>query len=364
MERLRLAVVGVGHLGKEHARILSGLPDVDLVGVADVNAAQAEAVALRCGTQAFAAVEPLLDAVDAAVIAVPTQLHAAVAGDFLKRGVPLLVEKPLAPTPAEADYLADLAQRHGTFLQVGHIERFNPAYESLLRRPFRPLFIDCPRVGPFNGRSGDVGVVLDLMIHDLDLLLHLVGSPVREVEALGVSVFGAHEDMAQARLIFDNGCVARVAASRVHPEASRQAHLWGPEGYVCVDFARRQLRLTQPSESLRRHGLDPQRLSPTARAALPKELFATHLPTLELDCHPGQGDQLTRELQEFVDCVRTGASPRVTGADGARAVAVAHRILEAILRHSWSGRADGPMGPHDLPTPLGALFQSADREAA
>src|SRR5215469_6055932 len=167
MRRLRVGVVGVGHLGKEHARILSGLPDVELVGVADSQAAQAEAVAGRCGARAFTDHRQLLPLVEAAVIAVPTAAHHAVAADFLSGGVPLLVEKPLASTLGQAEDLVALAARHQALLQVGHIERFNPAYEELRRRPLQPKYITCERYGGFTGRSTDIGVVLDLMIHDL-----------------------------------------------------------------------------------------------------------------------------------------------------------------------------------------------------
>ena len=215
MTRLRLAVIGVGHLGKEHARILAGMSAVELVGVADVNAAQAEAVALRCGTQAFGDYRALLPLVDAAVVVVPTLHHHAVAAEFLHRGVPVLVEKPLAANLAEAKELVELAQRQGVLLQVGHIERFNPAFEELARRPSGRGSWVASAVGPFSGRSTDIGAVLDLMIHDLDLLLALVRSPVRDVTALGASVLGGHEDVAQARVVFENGCVANLTASRI-----------------------------------------------------------------------------------------------------------------------------------------------------
>ncbi len=226
MVRLRLAVIGVGHLGKEHARILSGLPGVELVGVADVNAAQAETVAQRCGTRAFGDYRSLLPLVDAAVVVVPTFQHHAVAADFLRRGIPILVEKPLAADVTQAAELVELARRQAVVLQVGHIERFNPAFEELTRRPFRPRFVSCERIGPFTGRSTDIGAVLDLMIHDLDLLLALVQCPVREVEALGLSVLGGHEDVAQARLLFENGCVANLSVSRVSAAAVRRMQMW------------------------------------------------------------------------------------------------------------------------------------------
>ena len=362
MARPRLTVIGVGHLGKEHARILAGLPDVELVGVADVNAEQAEAVARRHGTRAYADHKLLMQAVDAAVIVVPTAYHHAVAGEFLRRGIHLLVEKPLAANLEQAEELTELAGRHGALLQVGHIERFNPAFEELERRPLQPKFVTCERLGPFSGRSTDVGVVLDLMIHDLDLLLALVQSPVHSVEAIGVSVLGGHEDMASARLTFANGCVANVSASRVNPVPLRHMHVWAPEGYAGLDFARRRLTLIQPSEQLRQRGLDPRKLPPAVAATLKDDMFGRHLQVLDLDRNVG--DQLTRELQHFSHCVRTGARPRVSGEDGRDAIALATRVLDSLRSHRWDGRADGPTGPSHLPLPLGTLFQPMEGKAA
>ncbi|MBI1918194.1 MAG: Gfo/Idh/MocA family oxidoreductase [Planctomycetes bacterium] len=231
MERLRLAVIGVGHLGKEHARILAGFPDVELAGVADTRTEQAEAVARRCSTRPFTDHRRLLDEhPNAAVVAVPTVHHHAVAVDCLRAGVSLLVEKPLAASLEEADELVALAQRARVVLQVGHIERFNPAFEELARRPLQPKLVHCQRFSPFSGRSLDIGVVLDLMIHDLDLLLALVRAPVRDVSAVGLSLLGGHEDLAQARIIFENGCVAHLSASRVHTGPVRRMEVWAPGG--------------------------------------------------------------------------------------------------------------------------------------
>jgi predicted dehydrogenase len=363
MSRLRMAVVGVGHLGKEHARILAGLPDVELVGVADVNADQARQVAERCGTTAYLDFTAMLDLVDAATVVVPTIYHHAVAAQFLKRGVPVLVEKPIATTVAEADDLIGLADDAGIPLQVGHIERFNPAFEELVHRSMQPKFVESERHGPFTGRSTDIGVVLDLMIHDLDLLLALIGAPVAHIDALGSAVFGGYEDVVNARLLFSNGCVAHVTASRVSQHAKRRLRVWAPEGYAGIDFVKKQLLLVQPSEELRRRGLQTAHLDQDKKAALKNEVFGKHLQSLEIDC--GHEDQLTSELKHFIGCVRTGARPRVSGADGREALALAERILEAIRVHRWNGTEDDEaVGVHGFPAPLGPLFRSASRDAA
>jgi predicted dehydrogenase len=352
MKRLRMAVIGVGHLGKEHARILAGLPHVDLVGVADINLDQAQSVARNLGTRAFRECWPLLNLVDAASIAVPTSHHVEVARAFLRRGISLLVEKPLALEVAGADELIAAAQQSGAVLQVGHIERFNPAFEELQRRAMQPLLLRAQRVGPFTGRSTDIGVVLDLMIHDLDLLLTLIRSPVRTVHAVGVSVFGGHEDVANARLEFANGCVAELMASRASAAPSRIMQVWAAEGYSELDFALRRITLVQASESVRKNGLDPARLDPASRARLRDELFGRHLHTRVI--HGPACDPLTAELQGFVAAVRERTRPRVTGEDARSAVALAGEILEQIRTHTWEN-ATGT-GPLHLPPPLGLLF--------
>jgi len=363
MVRLRTAVIGVGHLGKEHARILAGLPEVELVGVADVNAEQAQSVARRLGCRAYVNYRPLLQLAEAAVIAVPTTYHYAVASDFLHCGIPLLVEKPLATTLDEAEKLVELAQRHQVLLQVGHIERFNPALEELERYHVQPKFVECLRQGPFTGRSTNIGVVLDLMIHDLDVLLSLVQAPVRSVEALGVSVFGGHEDVANVRLTFTTGCVANLTASRASMAPQRKMHIWAPEGYAAIDFAKRQLTVIQPSPQVRKHGLELRKLDPASRAMFKDELFGRHLQVHHQECNSSR-DQLTTELQHFVSCVQNGHRPRVTGEAGRDALALASRILQSIACHQWDGHASGAVGPLHLPEPISQFFQPPARDAA
>jgi predicted dehydrogenase len=361
MPRLRVAVIGVGHLGKEHARILASLPGVELVGVADVNAEQAQAVARRCQTSAFTDYWPLLNLVDAATIAVPTCFHRDVARDFLRRRIPILVEKPLASNLSQAEELVELARQHDVILQVGHIERFNPAMLDLEKRSLRPKFVEGERLSNFSGRSLDIGAVLDIMIHDLDVLLALVRSPVHTVEAVGVSLFGGHEDIANARLTFANGCVANLTASRVSVKPVRKMRVFSPEGYVSLDFGKRHATIIQPSEKFRREGIDLKKLDLSMIGLFREKLFGHYLQIKEFDMN--EGDQLTRELEHFVHCVRTHTTPKVSGEDGRNAIELADRILDKISKHQWEGHANGPVGPGGLPPPLGPLFTAEDEAA-
>ncbi len=356
MTRLRTAVIGVGHLGQHHARILAGFPDVELVGVADSHSDRAVAVAQRNGTRAFDRFEPLIGLVDAVSIATPTSFHHQVASEFLRRGVPVLVEKPICRTVAEADELVEFARAAGVPLQVGHIERFNPAFEEMTKRPIRPKFVEAERHGPYTGRSVDIGAVLDLMIHDLDLILSLVDGPVKEVHAVGASVLGGHEDMVNARLVFETGCVAHLTASRIAARPKRRMRVWAPEGYAGLDFVSRKLYLVQVSDEIRRHGLRPERLDAASKARLKDEVFGRHLEVANVDSDR-KCDQLTAELRHFVDCVRTGHRPRVTGEAGRDALALAERVLDSLRNHQWEGRPDGAVGPNRMPKPAGKLFE-------
>lgn len=346
MTPFRYAVVGVGHLGKEHARIAASLPGVELVGVVDANPEQAKSIAEKHGTKAFAQPADLIGRIDAASIVVPTTLHGDVSEAFLQRGIPLLIEKPIASNLTVANRLVNLAEKHGATVHVGHIERFNPAFEEIAARSLSPRLIRCQRVGPFTGRAYDVGVVLDLMIHDLDLILSLVKSPVRSVDATGMCLFGPNEDIASARVYFANGCVAEILASRASAAPARTMQIWSADGIADIDFAQRKVSLATMSDDVRRNGLNPNRLDAASRGKIRDELFTKYLPMTTID---GQAkDQLTAELSHFIDCVRTGTTPRVTAAAGRDALAVAERIVSSmrVQRHD---SAETPSGPHRLP---------------
>lgn len=350
MRQIRAAVIGVGHLGRHHARVLAGIEGVDLVAVADARIEQALAVAEPLGVEAVADYRELIGRVDAVSVAVPTSLHRAVAGAFLERGVSAMVEKPLASSLAEAEELVALAKSSGATLQVGHIERFNPALAALDGLRIRPKFISAERLGLYTFRSTDIGVVLDLMIHDLDLVLSLNPSPVLSVEAVGVSVFGRHEDVANARVRFEDGCIADLTASRASHGAARKMRIWASEGYATLDFGARTATLVRPSDRLRRGEVDVEGVDLAQPSAVREHLFGK---ILRVDKAPVEDrDQLTLELEDFARAVRTGSTPKVSGDDGLRAVRVADMILRSLRSHAWEGASDGPVGPFQIPEPL------------
>jgi predicted dehydrogenase len=291
----------------------------------------------------------LLGQIDAAVIATPTQYHHAVALELLAEGVHLLVEKPIAPTHAEASDLVDAAREQRLVLQVGHVERFNPAWNTLLPHVREPKYIEAVRRGPFSFRSTDIGVVLDLMIHDLDLVLSLVQSRVQSVDALGVALFGKHEDIAQARLTFENGCVVNLSASRASHTPARTMHVWTPRTMASVDFTTRVCSIVRPSDQLLHRDLQLDDLAPEERATLKDRFMNEHLPVELLESAPA--DAITAELADFADSIRQGRQPRVSGQQGRDAVAVAEQILGSIARHSWDGVPGGLTGPLVTPQP-------------
>jgi predicted dehydrogenase len=344
MTNLRVGVVGVGHLGQHHARILSKMPGVRLVGVADASAERAAAIADRHRTSAVSDYRKLIGAVDAAVVAVPTVLHREVAGAFLARGIAVLVEKPMAGSLAEAEQLAAMAHASGAVLQVGHIERFNPALQALERLAVRPKYIDSERLSTFTFRSTDIGVVFDLMIHDLDLILAMVPAPVRSVAAVGVSVFGDHEDVADARIEFEDGTVAHITASRASYAASRKMRIWGAEGYASLDFAARKATLVRPSEALRRGRLDLDGLDLSQPSAIKEHVFGKILRIDHVECEGPEA--LALELDDFVAAARGESRPRVGGEDGLRAMRLADQVLRSLESHRWdSSDAPAPVPP-------------------
>jgi len=347
VKSLKVAVVGAGRLGGFHAEKLARNQRAELLAVVDPVPENRNRVAQQCATEARAGYHELLDQLDGVVIATPTRLHHKLALDFLNHGIHVLVEKPICSKVEEADELVDVARRHHLVLQVGHVERFNPAFSAAVPHAKDPKYIEAVRAGAFTFRSTDIGVVLDLMIHDLDLVLSIVRSPVRKVDALGFSVVGGHEDVANARLEFENGCVATLSASRVSYEAVRRMSIWSPASFAAVDFAARTTTVVEPSETLLGRQFDVNKLT-SEQLAYHREHFAEkHLPKRVAQYNAV--DALALELDEFLDSIVTGTSPLVTGEAGRDALAVADRILAEIEAHAWDDSVDGPAGPLGRP---------------
>jgi predicted dehydrogenase len=331
MERLRLAVVGVGALGRHHARILSQNPEVELVGVADPNPTQGQAVAQSAGCEWTPDYRTLLGRVDAASIVVPTAMHAGVAADFLRRSTPVLIEKPLALTMDEGRLLVRLAAEHKVPVQVGHIERFNPAFEVLEQRITRPKYLRAERYSPYAFRSMDISAVHDLMIHDIELCLHLAGCGVEHVEAMGTSLVGGQEDGVQARLTFENGCVADLTALRVCPFFRRSMLAWGDDCCVYADLHERKVSCYGPGPRMQ-NGELPFELAQTPGADIAgmKEAMFTDFISVEQPEVATGVDALTAELNEFIHCVRHRSVPRVDGRTALQALEVAERVVNAV----------------------------------
>jgi predicted dehydrogenase len=344
-----LAVIGAGRLGRFHAQKAAAREDVALIGVADPAAGQRQRVAAECGCRAVADYRHLLGEIDGAIVAAPTFLHHKIGLDLLANGIHVLLEKPLAPTAGEAQDLVNAAAANRVVLQVGHVERFNPAFAASAAHLHDAKYIEAVRAGGFTFRSTDVGVVLDLMIHDIDLVLSLVRSPIRRVDAIGFSILGGHEDVASARVAFENGTVASLNASRVSYDPVRRMSVWTSRAFSAIDFASRTTSVIRPSEALLRRQFDVDSLSAEEIDHYREHFLEDHLPCENLQSEPI--DALAAELDDFVESLRMPRQPRVTGEHGAAAVELAERVLAEIDSHCWTETADGPVGPHAIRPP-------------
>ena len=311
---IRLAVIGVGHLGRHHARILAEMPGVDLVGVVDLNRQRAQEIADAHETRAVTDASALAGSVDGVIVATPTASHAEVAKPFLESGVAVLVEKPLARSLAEADDLIRVAAEGGAILAVGHTERFNPAVAAARPLLTAPRFIEVHRLGAFPDRSLDIDVVFDLMIHDLDVVLSIVAGSVAAIDAVGVPVLTPKIDIANVRLRFESGCIANLTASRISRDRTRKIRFFQPDSYVAIDYASQEVEVWR----LVRH--------------------ESGLPTIEGGPMAVTSDEpLRRELEDFVDAIRRRRAPTVTGEDGRRALALAQQITDAMILTNTGG---------------------------
>jgi predicted dehydrogenase len=306
--RTRVAVVGVGYLGRFHAEKYAAEPGVELVGVVDNDAERAREVAARFGCRAFSDAREIHGLVDCASVVVPTPLHRDVGTGLLEAGIDVLVEKPIAATLEEARALVRVAEERGRILQVGHLERFNPAMRAVAEVLTRPRFLECHRLAPFVERGTDVDVVLDLMIHDLDVILSMMTSPVAAVEAVGVPVITSSPDIANARIRFADGAIANVTASRVSFKRERKLRIFQHDTYISLDYGEKRLRIC------RRGQAPPGGLAP-----------------IEVEERIVEGeDALAEEIRGFLGAVRTRQAPLVSGREGLRAVELAHQVRECV----------------------------------
>jgi predicted dehydrogenase len=301
-ELIRVGVVGVGSIGRNHARICAELPDAKFSAVFDINREAADAIAAQFGATVANSLEEFISLVDAVTVAAPTAVHYEIGRELLNRGKHVLIEKPITETTEQAEDLVRLARERSLVLQVGHIERFNPILSALEERLTRPRFIEAHRLSPYPFRSVEIGVVLDLMIHDLEIILHLVRSPVRTIDAVGVPVLSKGEDIANARLRFENGCIANVTASRISPEKMRKIRVFQEFAYLSLDYQ------AQAGEIFRL--VDGQ---------ITRETVAVE-----------KDEPLKRELQSFVECARHGGQPVVSGSGATAALELAIEITEQI----------------------------------
>ncbi len=311
MEKLRVAVVGVGNLGKHHARVYTELQDVELAGVVDVDARTAGKVAHRLGVSAYARLSDIPGRLDGVSVVVPTEAHRPMALEALERGANVLIEKPIALDMADATMIIDRAREKGLVLQVGHIERFNPAILALKKILTRVGFIEVHRLAPYKPQGTEVGVVLDLMIHDIDIILNIVDSPIKEIRAVGIPVLSASEDIANARLSFENGCIANLTASRISFEKMRKIRIFQSNAYISLDYQ------NQEGMIYRTEG------GQIVRERMPLE----------------KDEPLKLELRSFLECIRASRKPIVPGEQGRQALSVASEITRLLQENPLYGEA-------------------------
>jgi predicted dehydrogenase len=309
VEKIKVGVVGVGYFGQFHTEKYAKTEEVELIGVVDVDPSRAREIAKRYRTQSFSHPTDLFNRVQAVSIAVPTSFHYSMTKDFLLQGIDVLLEKPISNTLEEADELIGLAQSKGLILQVGHLERFNGALAGLEGRVKNPWFIESHRVGPFSGRGAEVDVVLDLMVHDIDIILSLVNSKVKQFRAVGIPILTRYTDMANAHIEFENGCTANLTASRVFKEKIRKTRIFQPDGIFFIDYLSQKLSFSKKAD-------------PLGKAGIP-EMVTEDIPVKKMDL-------LEEEIHAFIQSVKHRKPAEVSGLDGKRALDVALQIIQEI----------------------------------
>ena len=330
-------------MGKLHARVLSEIPDITLACVVDTDESRAKAIGKQRDCPWFTNTADALEHSDAAIISAPTVHHVAAARNFISAGKAVLIEKPLASNVQEGQELIDLAAANNTTVQVGHTERFNPAVLAMKKYDIKAKFIEAHRISPFTFRSADIGVVMDMMIHDLDLVLMLAGSKLKSVHAVGINVIGKHEDVCNARLIFENGCVANVTSSRLAIKTERKMRIFSEEAYISVDYGKKVGLVAQRSENLdliqMARELDVDDLADLAETLEYKKLLNVEQLDVDESIEP-----LKQQAQAFRDTIVNNAPPVVSAHDGLAAVNAAQQIIAAIKAYKWDGNESGRTG--------------------
>lgn len=340
MSVLRLAVIGGGHLGRIHAKLAAANEQFELVAVADPSIQARGLVEEQLQVDTVSDYKMLIGQVDAAIVAAPTVAHYEVTSTLLRAGVHCLVEKPLALSPDQADRLVQIAKSHSRILQVGHVERFNPIWTTAQSEISSPKFIEAMRAGPYSGRSTDIGVVLDLMIHDLDLILSMERGPLKSVQATGIAVLGSHEDIAEARLEFESGCIATLRASRVAQEPTRRMQVYSAASYADLNFSSDAVQLVAPTNDVIARAIALDELPAEERMQAKERIYEDFLTPKSISAPPRNA--IMDEQNDFALSIDSGCAPSVSGEDGARAISVATQILEAIAAHGWDGVSSKP----------------------
>jgi predicted dehydrogenase len=333
MQKLRTAVVGAGKMGSIHAKVLSQLPQSELVGIVDVSEERAAALARQYGCRPFGDAAEILNRVDAVTIASPTVTHLQLARVFLDKGIPILIEKPLAASVEEGKQIVELARRKGVIVAVGHSERCNPVVQAMKRLQIEPKFIESNRISPYSFRSTDIGVVLDVMIHDIDIILSLAASKVRKVDAFGVNVIGDHEDICNARVVFENGCVANITASRLALKTERKVRVFSRQAYLSLDYLKKEgvIIKASPNVDVVKWIRDRQQAGDFDFSGVNwPELL--HIEQLDID----DKEPLRLEQESFLNAVADKAArPEVTAEEGLDAMRCAELILESLKQNKW-----------------------------
>jgi predicted dehydrogenase len=325
LQKIKVGVVGVGHLGRHHLRVYSELPEAEVIGIYDTDLEKARAKAEEFNTRCFEGLDNLLQNTEAVSLVVPTSSHFTVGQEIIKKGINVLIEKPITQTVDQAEKLIQMAQEKNLILQVGHIERFNPAFQAIQGMSLEPKFIESHRLAPFVSRGTDVAVILDLMVHDVDLILALVKDKVKTIDAAGVSVISESEDIANARITFEKGCVANVTASRISAKPMRKLRLFQKDTYISMDFLKKKTEVYRlvESESVKQQGKTIIGNIPLDRG----KTISYGIPPVK------QEDMLTSELKSFLQAVKDKQRPVVSGEDGKEALRVALEIVRKIKEH-------------------------------